>query len=195
MTLTTPISQGAGRPRSLTSRCCMAACRRRFRRRSGRPAMWVVKLGGSLHDAPALRRWLERLATAPGPARIVVPGGGPFADTVRDAAADARLRRACRPPHGDPGHAAVRPRPAGAGAAAGAGRDRRPSCAPHGRRLAALAACRPARSIEASWDVTSDSLACWLATRLGAERPRAGEIGRDRARRWRRGTAVRTGSG
>ena len=45
--------------------------------------MWVVKLGGSLHDTPALRGWLRWLATAPGPARIVVPGGGPFADTVR----------------------------------------------------------------------------------------------------------------
>src|SRR5215207_2164780 len=46
-------------------------------------AMWVVKLGGSLHDAPALRRWLRRLADAGGPPRIVVPGGGPFADAVR----------------------------------------------------------------------------------------------------------------
>ena len=45
--------------------------------------MWVVKLGGSLHDAPALRHWLERLAILPGPPRVVVPGGGPFADAVR----------------------------------------------------------------------------------------------------------------
>ena len=45
--------------------------------------MWIVKLGGSLHDAPALRQRLAELATLPGPARIVVPGGGPFADAVR----------------------------------------------------------------------------------------------------------------
>ena len=45
--------------------------------------MWVVKLGGSLFDAPALRQRLAELATLPGPARIVVPGGGPFADAVR----------------------------------------------------------------------------------------------------------------
>ena len=50
-------------------------------------AMWVVKLGGSLHDAPALRQRLAELATLPGPARIVVPGGGPFADAVRAPAA------------------------------------------------------------------------------------------------------------
>ena len=45
--------------------------------------MWVVKLGGSLHDSPALRDRLAELATLPGPRRIVVPGGGPFADLVR----------------------------------------------------------------------------------------------------------------
>ncbi len=45
--------------------------------------MWVVKLGGSLHDSPALRDRLAELATLPGPGRIVVPGGGPFADLVR----------------------------------------------------------------------------------------------------------------
>ena len=38
--------------------------------------MWVVKLGGSLHEAPALRPRLAELATMEGPACIVVPGGG-----------------------------------------------------------------------------------------------------------------------
>jgi aspartokinase-like uncharacterized kinase len=44
----------------------------------------IVKLGGSLIAAPELRLWLERIAEAQGPI-LVVPGGGPFADTVRSA--------------------------------------------------------------------------------------------------------------
>ena len=42
----------------------------------------IVKLGGSLIDAPELRRWLASIAESQG-ACLVVPGGGPFADTVR----------------------------------------------------------------------------------------------------------------
>jgi aspartokinase-like uncharacterized kinase len=49
------------------------------------PGPNVVKLGGSLHDAAELGGWLAALAEAPGPARVVVPGGGPFADAVRAA--------------------------------------------------------------------------------------------------------------
>src|SRR5688500_18950677 len=41
----------------------------------------VVKLGGSLHASPGLRAWLTAFATEP--RCVVVPGGGPFADTVR----------------------------------------------------------------------------------------------------------------
>ena len=46
-----------------------------------------VKLGGSLLEAAELRPWLAALAVLPGAPRVVVPGGGPFADTVRDAQA------------------------------------------------------------------------------------------------------------
>ena len=45
----------------------------------------IVKLGGSLIEAPELRRWLAELAEAP--RHLVVPGGGPFADAVRRAQA------------------------------------------------------------------------------------------------------------
>lgn len=44
------------------------------------PDRWVVKLGGSLAASPALTFWLEALA---GTGVIIVPGGGPFADQVR----------------------------------------------------------------------------------------------------------------
>ena len=44
----------------------------------------VIKLGGSLALAPALREWLLVIAAARVPV-VVVAGGGPFADAVRDA--------------------------------------------------------------------------------------------------------------
>lgn len=46
--------------------------------------MWVVKLGGSLDRARYLRDWIRALAATPVPV-IVVPGGGGFADQVRES--------------------------------------------------------------------------------------------------------------
>lgn len=129
--------------------------------------MWVVKLGGSLHDAPALRRWLHNLATAQGPARLVVPGGGPFADTVRelqpklgfDDLAAHRMAILAMHQFG----LALQALEPGLGLAETDGE----------LRAAAAAVWLPWRlaggaAVEASWNVTSDSLACWLATRLEA---------------------------
>lgn len=42
--------------------------------------MWVIKLGGSLLKTEALQPWLKALAHANA---VIVPGGGEFADTVR----------------------------------------------------------------------------------------------------------------
>src|SRR5262249_46902670 len=56
-----------------------------------RSPMIVVKVGGSLYDhprlGPGLRAFLE---TLPGPV-LLVPGGGPFADAVRQLDAVHRL--------------------------------------------------------------------------------------------------------
>jgi 5-(aminomethyl)-3-furanmethanol phosphate kinase len=49
--------------------------------------MWVVKLGGSLNNDPALPQWLELLAKLGGGRVTVVCGGGGFADEVRRAQA------------------------------------------------------------------------------------------------------------
>jgi aspartokinase-like uncharacterized kinase len=46
-------------------------------------AMWVVKIGGSLSHDPALREWLTRLWELGGGRVVIVPGGGDFADAVR----------------------------------------------------------------------------------------------------------------
>ncbi|SAK73499.1 Amino acid kinase family protein [Caballeronia catudaia] len=45
--------------------------------------MWVVKIGGSLGHDPALREWLTRLWEVGGGRVVIVPGGGDFADAVR----------------------------------------------------------------------------------------------------------------
>jgi len=47
--------------------------------------MWVIKLGGSLLGAPELQSWLNVIATHADGKVIVVPGGSVFADAVRDA--------------------------------------------------------------------------------------------------------------
>lgn len=45
--------------------------------------MVIVKLGGSLIDSEYLARWLDQLATLKTQKICIVPGGGPFADLVR----------------------------------------------------------------------------------------------------------------
>ena len=133
----------------------------------------VVKLGGSHALSPLLGRWLGAIGRAAGQV-VVVPGGGPFADAVRDA----------QPVMGfddDAAHDMALM-----------------AMAQYGRALTALAdgfvyadtldAVRDAMArgdvpvwspwpmlrahpdIPRSWDVTSDSLAVWLARVLDARR-------------------------
>ena len=47
--------------------------------------MWGVKLGGSLAGSPLLQEWLSLLADCGGGRVIIVPGGGPFANAVRNS--------------------------------------------------------------------------------------------------------------
>ncbi len=132
--------------------------------------MWVVKLGGSLAHSPALLNWLETLASLDIPI-VIVPGGGPFADEVRRA--QTRWRFSDEAAHR---MAILAMRQYGLMLA-----DLRPALA--ATELDAIAdallqGATPvwlpaieslsAAGIAASWDVTSDSLAAWLAGRLGA---------------------------
>jgi aspartokinase-like uncharacterized kinase len=131
--------------------------------------MWIVKLGGSLHDAPALRARLAEIATVPGPPRIIVPGGGPFADSVRslqpqlgvDDLAAHRMAILAMQQYGV-ALQALEPRLGLAQTEAELRHARAAIWLPW-----QMVGLEPA--IEASWDVTSDSLAAWLATRLGAD--------------------------
>nr|WP_205741588.1 aspartate kinase [Hansschlegelia quercus] len=127
---------------------------------------YVVKLGGSLLASPALD---ALLGTAAAHGAIVVPGGGPFADAVRIAQAERGFGEAAA-------HAmAILAMEQTAFLLA----DRAPAFALCATREGfANAAGRPtiwcpaAMALDAdlprSWDVTSDSLALWLATALGA---------------------------
>jgi aspartokinase-like uncharacterized kinase len=144
-----------------------------------RRPLWVIKLGGSLADWPDLGAWVRLLA---GPRAVdvaVVPGGGPFADQVR--ASQARWRFPDRFAHRmavlameqyglmlcglSRGKLVPAERPASIRAALKAGLTPVWSS-----RARAFDDARHARAIAETWDMTSDSLAAWLARRLDAER-------------------------
>ncbi len=132
------------------------------------PVEMVVKLGGSHARSPLLGGWLRAIAAAAGRV-VLVPGGGPFADAVR----------ALQPELGFDG------RTAHAMALLAMAQFGLLLAETHPFRLAdtfagiddALDSGRipvwspwpmlhRAPDIPESWDVTSDSLGLWLATRL-----------------------------
>jgi aspartokinase-like uncharacterized kinase len=134
----------------------------------------IVKLGGSLAAAGTLGVWLDAVVAHGAGRFVLVPGGGGFAGAVR--AAQHR--------HGFSDHAAHRmallameqyalqlldlapalcPAESEAEIAAGLAADRVALWFPH-----RMVAADPA--IAESWDVASDSLAAWLARRLGGRR-------------------------
>ena len=47
--------------------------------------MWVIKLGGSLLSSGSLREWLSIIVEFGAGKIVIVPGGGIFADQIRDA--------------------------------------------------------------------------------------------------------------
>jgi 5-(aminomethyl)-3-furanmethanol phosphate kinase len=132
----------------------------------------VIKVGGSLGARPAqLRRLMETLASA---ARrrclVVVPGGGSFADEVRRA--DDRFALGDSAAHwmailamDQYGYLLARLAPGAVLA-----RSRRELTPGQLNVLAPSAWLRRADPLPHSWDVTSDSIAAWIARSLGARR-------------------------
>jgi len=135
----------------------------------------VIKVGGGvLARADTFDAVMAELSLASREAALLVPGGGPFADTVRDVDRQVGLSDdaahwmailamdqyahviASRLPNGEIVH----------------GPDEIESALER-RRTPVLAPYHWLRAVDPlphSWDVTSDSIAAWVAGQVGAER-------------------------
>jgi aspartokinase-like uncharacterized kinase len=116
----------------------------------------VVKVGGGVGDSalPALCTTLGELGERH--PLLVVPGGGRFADAVREA--DRRFGLSATTAH--------RMAVLGMEQFGWMLRD----LIPGGHETVLLPAALPLDELPASWDVTSDSIAAWVADRFGAGR-------------------------
>lgn len=135
--------------------------------------MIIVKLGGSLFHSPLLQGWLDKLTQlSKTESIIIVPGGGPFADLVRQAQ---------RQHHIDDGyahHMALLAMSQFGLLLLGRCRQARPYYYPtdtDDNDQDALSIWLPdsrllSESLDQSWHVTSDSLSLWLAKQLNANK-------------------------
>lgn len=132
----------------------------------------VVKLGGSTADEPVLDDWIAALAGSALPL-VIVPGGGPFADEVRNA--QKRMGFSDHAAHAMAilameqfGHVILDRNDRLVAARSLEDMDRAlaggkiPVWLPSSLALSA-------GDIPETWDVTSDALAAWFAGRLGAD--------------------------
>ena len=135
--------------------------------------MWVIKLGGSLLGAPELLRWLELLVKFGDGKVVIVPGGGLFANSVREAqqisnASDEVAHQLALLAMDQFGLllAGMNPGLVTASSelelAERGWQHRGIVWLPSKMALADT-------SIPQNWQVTSDSLSAWLANKLGAE--------------------------
>jgi dihydroneopterin aldolase len=133
----------------------------------------VIKLGGSYAFSTHLKDWIDAIALCAG--RVVVaPGGGPFADAVREV--QPKMGLDDRAAH----HMALLAMDQYGCALASLERKLIPAASATAIRRVLLEGGVPvwsatrmvlgAEDIPWSWDVTSDSLAAWLAGRIGAKR-------------------------
>ena len=134
--------------------------------------MWVVKLGGSLIGSSALRRWLGVLTQVSDGQVVIVPGGGLFADAVRESQRmtgidDATAHQMAVMAMDQYATLMRGLNPALTLAASEL------EIAERGWQHQAIV-WKPSpmvladQSIAMSWNVTSDSLAAWLAAKLNA---------------------------
>jgi aspartokinase-like uncharacterized kinase len=135
--------------------------------------VWVVKIGGSLSESDDLSAWLDVLAVHGRGQVVIVPGGGPFADQVRrsqarwgfDDVAAHHMALLAMEQYGRM-LAGIRPEFKCASTLAEIRQALSDGYVPVWLP-SQLAGC--AQDIPASWDITSDSLAAWLANALAAE--------------------------
>jgi aspartokinase-like uncharacterized kinase len=136
--------------------------------------MWVVKIGGSLSHDPLLREWLTQLWELGGGRVVIVPGGGDFADKVRqyqsewrfdDLAAHNMCLLAMT-------QYAILMQGVLPELMLAANEDRIRRALREGRVAVWVPTglMRDTPDSMTNWDTTSDSLAAWLSTTLNAER-------------------------
>ena len=135
--------------------------------------MWVIKLGGSLLGTPELAHWLTLFARYGDGQLVIVPGGGIFADAVREAqqrthCGDDTAHRMAVMAMDQYGMLLAGLNPALVTASSEL------EIAERGWQHRAIVWLPSAmvladEHIPASWQVTSDSLAAWLAAKLNAE--------------------------
>jgi aspartokinase-like uncharacterized kinase len=136
--------------------------------------MWVVKIGGSLSHDPLLREWLTQLWELGGGRVVIVPGGGDFADKVRqyqrewrfdDLAAHNMCLLAMT-------QYAILMQGVLPELRLAANEDRIRRALREGRVAVWVPTglMRDTPDSMTNWDTTSDSLAAWLSTTLNAER-------------------------
>jgi 5-(aminomethyl)-3-furanmethanol phosphate kinase len=138
--------------------------------RGGGPV--VVKLGGSFAFSPYLRDWLSALATCAGHV-VIVPGGGLFADAVRTAQPrmgfdDSAAHHMALLAMEQYGRALVALSDA-LSSAESTEAIHRDLAAKHVPVWMPTRMVLNAADVASTWDTTSDSLAAWLAGKIGAE--------------------------
>lgn len=134
--------------------------------------MWIVKLGGSLLGSSELKYWLQLFAQFGDGKIVIVPGGGLFADAVRVAqqesqCSDAAAHRMAVMAMDQYGVLLADLNPALVTA------NSELEIAERGWQHRAIVWLPSAMvladdTIPTSWQMTSDSLAAWLATKLNA---------------------------
>jgi len=133
----------------------------------------VVKLGGSFALSADLGDWIAAIAGCAGRA-VIVPGGGPFADAVRAAQAQIgfddvaahRMGLLAMEQYG----CAIKSLHEALSLADSLDSIRRSLADDQVPVWLPTQVALGATDIPQSWDVTSDSLAAWLAGKIGAER-------------------------
>lgn len=135
--------------------------------------MWVIKIGGSLLGSPELERWLALFAKFSDGHIIIVPGGGVFADAVREAQKLSKISDACA--HrlavlamDQFGLLLANMNPDLALARSEMEIDER-TWQHRGIVWLPSQMVLADDSIAKSWDITSDSIAAWLAAKVNAQ--------------------------
>src|SRR5215470_4972472 len=137
------------------------------------PGPTIIKLGGSFAFSAHLGDWVAAIADCAGRA-VIVPGGGPFADVVRAAQAQMgfddcaahRMGLLAMEQYG----CAIKSLHDALSLADSLDSIRRGLADGQVSVWLPTQMALGATDIPSSWDVTSDSLAAWLAGKIGAER-------------------------